>query len=197
MGPPIRGRNVPFYAGHGYGRAVLSCATLLPPISSRAFCRCGCRPAPGGPPKRSFTAFRSHKARSWVAQRRRLVHAGCDRQAVEALKWSSEAALIYCNFLHVDEHSVKIERMRSRQASFRQLLEARNYVPHQTAFIRREASLTGTRGASRRRLEAPAWFFCPGLFGTKRPETRDEPLMGRPGAGSKIRLIAWARITPL
>jgi len=66
---------------------------------------------------------------------------------VEALKRSSEAALIYCNFLH-GRAQLKIERMRTRQASLRQLLEARNYVPHQTAFIRREAPLTGTRGAS-------------------------------------------------
>jgi len=62
------------------------------------------------------------------------VHAGGDRQAVEALKRSSEAALIYCNFLH-GRAQLKIERMRTRQASLRQLLEARNYVPHQAAFI--------------------------------------------------------------
>jgi len=64
---------------------------------------------------------------------------GAIAKAVEALKRNPEAALVYCNFLHVDEHSVEIERMRSKQASFQQLLEERNYVPHQTAFIRREA----------------------------------------------------------
>jgi len=60
-------------------------------------------------------------------------------KAVQALKDNPDAALVYCNFLHVDEHSVEIERMQSKQASFLELLQERNYVPHQTAFIRREA----------------------------------------------------------
>jgi glycosyltransferase involved in cell wall biosynthesis len=64
---------------------------------------------------------------------------GAISKAVEALKKNPEVALVYCNFLHVDEHSVELDRERSKQASFRELLEERNYVPHQTAFVRREA----------------------------------------------------------
>lgn len=64
---------------------------------------------------------------------------GAVSKAVEALKANPEAALVYCNFLHVDENSVETDRSRSKQADFRHLLEERNYVPHQTAFFRREA----------------------------------------------------------
>ncbi len=60
-------------------------------------------------------------------------------KAVEALKRSPDAALVYCNFLPVDEHSVELDRPRSKQASFRNLVEERNWVPSQTAFMRREA----------------------------------------------------------
>jgi glycosyltransferase involved in cell wall biosynthesis len=64
---------------------------------------------------------------------------GAISKAVQALKSNPDAALVYCNFLAVDEHSVEIDRMRSKQATLRELLEVRNYVPHQSAFIRREA----------------------------------------------------------
>ena len=64
---------------------------------------------------------------------------GAIAKAVEALQRHPEAALVYCNFLHVDEDSVEIDRSRSEQAGFRQLVDERNYVPHQTAFFRREA----------------------------------------------------------
>ncbi len=64
---------------------------------------------------------------------------GAIAKAVEAFKQHPDAALVYCNFLHVDEYSVEIDRTRSKQAGFRQLLEELNYVPHQTAFVRREA----------------------------------------------------------
>ncbi|MBA2361483.1 MAG: glycosyltransferase [Actinobacteria bacterium] len=64
---------------------------------------------------------------------------GAISKAVEALTAHPEAALVYCNYLHVDENSAEIERIRSKQAGFRELIEERNYVPHQTAFFRREA----------------------------------------------------------
>lgn len=64
---------------------------------------------------------------------------GAVSKAVAALQEHPEAALVFCNFLHVDEDSVEIERERSKQAGFRELIEERNYVPHQTAFFRREA----------------------------------------------------------
>jgi glycosyltransferase involved in cell wall biosynthesis len=64
---------------------------------------------------------------------------GAITKAVDALKRHPEVALVYCNYLHVDEESVEIERPRSKQAGVRELIEERNYVPHQTAFFRREA----------------------------------------------------------
>ncbi|GAB2582931.1 hypothetical protein GCM10027034_13730 [Ramlibacter solisilvae] len=64
---------------------------------------------------------------------------GAIARAVEALKQHPEAGMVYCNFLHVDEDGVEIDRERSRQAGLRELLEERNYVPTQGAFIRREA----------------------------------------------------------
>lgn len=64
---------------------------------------------------------------------------GAIAKAVEALKRSPDAALVYCNFLHVDEHSVEIDRPRSKQASARALVEEENWVPSQTVFMRREA----------------------------------------------------------
>lgn len=60
-------------------------------------------------------------------------------KAVDALKRNEDAALVYCNFLWVDENSVEIDRMRSKQASFRDLVDEHNWVPSQTAFLRREA----------------------------------------------------------
>lgn len=64
---------------------------------------------------------------------------GAIAKAVAALQEHPDAALVYCNYLHVDEESVEIERLPSKQAGFRQLIEEQNYVPHQTAFMRREA----------------------------------------------------------
>jgi glycosyltransferase involved in cell wall biosynthesis len=64
---------------------------------------------------------------------------GAVSKAVAALQENPEAALVYCNYLHVDEASVEIDRERSKQAGFRELIDERNYVPHQTAFFRREA----------------------------------------------------------
>ncbi len=64
---------------------------------------------------------------------------GAITKAVEALERNPDAALVYCNFLLVNEHSVELDRPRSKQAGFRDLVEERNWVPSQTAFIRREA----------------------------------------------------------
>lgn len=64
---------------------------------------------------------------------------GAISKAVAALRGHPEAALVYCNYLHVDEDSVEVERERSKQAGLRELLEERNWVPHQTVFMRREA----------------------------------------------------------
>ncbi|MEJ7929727.1 glycosyltransferase [Ramlibacter sp. AN1015] len=64
---------------------------------------------------------------------------GAVTKAVNALKQNKDIAIVYCNFLSVDENSVEIERLRSKQASFRDLVDERNWIPSQTAFIRREA----------------------------------------------------------
>lgn len=64
---------------------------------------------------------------------------GAIAKAVDALKRCPEAGLVYCNFLHVDEHSVELDRPRSKQATVRNLVEERIWVPSQTVFMRREA----------------------------------------------------------
>jgi glycosyltransferase involved in cell wall biosynthesis len=64
---------------------------------------------------------------------------GAVAKAVAALKSNPTAALVYCNFLNVDENSIEISRMQSKQSSSRELVDERNWVPSQTAFIRREA----------------------------------------------------------
>jgi glycosyltransferase involved in cell wall biosynthesis len=64
---------------------------------------------------------------------------GAITRAVEALKKNPDAALVYCNNLLVNEDSVEIERKRGRQTSLWELLNVRNYVPQETAFMRREA----------------------------------------------------------
>lgn len=63
---------------------------------------------------------------------------GAISKAVDALTRHPEAALVYCNFLQVDERSVEIGRERTRQASWEEML-ARIYIPVESAFIRREA----------------------------------------------------------
>lgn len=64
---------------------------------------------------------------------------GAVAKAVGALQRNPEAALVYCNFLLVDERSFEIDRPRSKQASSLDLVHERNWVPSQTAFMRREA----------------------------------------------------------
>lgn len=65
---------------------------------------------------------------------------GAIAKAVDALKRNPDAALVYCNWLEVDESSVEIERRRSKQAGFRELLDEENYVgATHSPFIRREA----------------------------------------------------------
>jgi len=64
---------------------------------------------------------------------------GAVTKVVEAFKRNKDVALVYCNFLSVDENSVEIDRFRSKQASFRELVDERCWIPSQTAFLRREA----------------------------------------------------------
>ena len=64
---------------------------------------------------------------------------GAIGKAIDALKANPDAALVYCNEVRVDEHSVEICRMRSQQTGHQQLVHEQDYIPHPTVFIRREA----------------------------------------------------------
>jgi glycosyltransferase involved in cell wall biosynthesis len=98
------------------------------------------RPAPGGLSEKVNHGFSIARGEivGWINADDYYLP-GAIAKAVKAFKSNPDVALVYCNFLHVDEHSVETERMKSKQASIRELLEVRNYVPHQTAFLRREA----------------------------------------------------------
>lgn len=63
---------------------------------------------------------------------------GAISKAVDALNRNPGVAVVYCNFLQVDEHSVEIDRERTKQASWQEML-ARDYIPVESAFVRREA----------------------------------------------------------
>jgi len=58
-------------------------------------------------------------------------------KAVAALKSNPDAGLVYCNFLWVDEHGTELDRLRTRQASWRGLLSSL-YIPQESTFLRRE-----------------------------------------------------------
>lgn len=64
---------------------------------------------------------------------------GAIAKAVEALRSHPDVALVYCNDLLVDEHSVEIRKVRSKQVGFPELMDQWNLVPQHTAFMRREA----------------------------------------------------------
>lgn len=97
-------------------------------------------PAPGGITEKVNLGFSLAKGEilGWINADDFYLHAAISK-AVAALQTHPDAALVYCNYLHVDEDSVEVDRERSKQAGFRELIEERNYVPHQTAFFRREA----------------------------------------------------------
>jgi glycosyltransferase involved in cell wall biosynthesis len=64
---------------------------------------------------------------------------GAVRKAVAAFLEAPEIALAYSNYLDVDEQSVEIARRTSKQCTAAELVDERNWVPHQSAFFRREA----------------------------------------------------------
>jgi glycosyltransferase involved in cell wall biosynthesis len=66
---------------------------------------------------------------------------GAMSKAVAALDAHPDAVLVYCNFLEIDAEDQECRRERSRQATTSDLLNVANFVPHQTAFFRREAAL--------------------------------------------------------
>jgi len=63
---------------------------------------------------------------------------GAVSKAVNAMERNPRFAVVYCNRLVVDERSIEIERIRSKQASWNEMLTY-DYVPLESAFIRREA----------------------------------------------------------
>jgi glycosyltransferase involved in cell wall biosynthesis len=66
---------------------------------------------------------------------------GAVTKAVEALRSNPDAALVYSNFLQVDESGREFRRRPSKQADWRNLVDEANYVPTEGAFVRREALL--------------------------------------------------------
>lgn len=64
---------------------------------------------------------------------------GAIGKAIDALKENPDAALVYCNSLHVDERSMELRRTRRQPTGHRQLVQDQNQIPHPTVFIRREA----------------------------------------------------------
>lgn len=98
------------------------------------------RPAPGGVSEKVNHGFEIAQGEiiAWINADDYYLP-GAISKAVTALREHPDAALVYCNYLHVDEDSVEVERTRSKRAGLRELLEERNWVPHQTAFMRRDA----------------------------------------------------------
>lgn len=97
-------------------------------------------PAPGGLTEKvnHGLSIAEGEILAWINADDYYLH-GAISKAVAALREHPDIGLVYCNYLHVDEDSVEIEREQSKQAGFRELVNERNYVPHQTAFMRREA----------------------------------------------------------
>lgn len=62
---------------------------------------------------------------------------GAVSKAVDALCRHPEVAVVYCNSVQVDEESRPSDRERTRQVGWHDML-ARNYVPLEAAFVRRE-----------------------------------------------------------
>ncbi|HSV36909.1 MAG TPA: glycosyltransferase [Ramlibacter sp.] len=98
------------------------------------------RPAPAGLTEKTNLGFSIAKGDivAWLCADDYLLPDAIAK-AVEALQKNPDAALVYCNFMHVDEHSKELDRPRSKQAGFRDLVEEHCWVPSQTAFMRREA----------------------------------------------------------
>jgi glycosyltransferase involved in cell wall biosynthesis len=64
---------------------------------------------------------------------------GAISKAVDALRHNPGVGLVYCNDLLVNRYGLEMKRIRSRQAMHSELVLERNWVPHATVFMRREA----------------------------------------------------------
>ena len=99
---------------------------------------------------------------------------GAVSKAVATFLAEPETALVYCNYLDVDEESVEIARRPSRQCTAAELVDEWNWVPHQTAFFRRDA-LEAVGGLD------PTVRARPGLGALdSASEELPDPLRGRP-----------------
>jgi len=65
---------------------------------------------------------------------------GAISRAVTVLQAHPDVGLVYSNYTDIDESGAVIARRRSRQCGFRDLVEVNDWVPHQTAFFRRDAA---------------------------------------------------------
>jgi glycosyltransferase involved in cell wall biosynthesis len=85
---------------------------------------------------------------------------GAIGKAVAALDARPDAVLVYCNFLEIDADDREVRRERSRQATTSDLLNVANFVPHQTAFFRRDAALRagGIRHGMDRVIDWDLWI---------------------------------------
>ena len=65
---------------------------------------------------------------------------GAVARAVAVLDGHPEVGLVYSNYLDIDEAGEVIGKRESRQCTVRELIEEHDWVPHQTAFFRKEAA---------------------------------------------------------
>jgi glycosyltransferase involved in cell wall biosynthesis len=85
---------------------------------------------------------------------------GAISKAVRALDEHPEALAVYCNFLEIDADDRDVRREKSRQATTDDLLNVKNFVPHQTTFFRRDAALAvgGVRHGIDRVMDWDLWI---------------------------------------
>ena len=69
-----------------------------------------------------------------------VLAAGAVGRAVAALERRPDVGLVYSNFMNIDESGQVTARWPSRQCTVRDLIERHDWIPHQTAFLRKEAA---------------------------------------------------------
>ena len=69
-----------------------------------------------------------------------VLAAGAVGRAVAALERRPDVGLVYSNFMNIDESGQVTARWPSRQCTARDLIERHDWIPHQTAFLRKEAA---------------------------------------------------------
>jgi glycosyltransferase involved in cell wall biosynthesis len=69
-----------------------------------------------------------------------VLNPGAVTRAVAALERHPEVGLVYSNFMDIDEAGQVIATRPSRQCTARELIDEHDWVPHQTAFFRKQAA---------------------------------------------------------